>query len=223
MSNAVDGRITTANKVRAIFCNVVAGRKFLEKGKEVGDTRYDATVVLDKAEFEHLVAKAKEVARAQWPTRDLKELKFPFTSKTKAVEDAGGRAAKKNKDVEAAKASLAALIPDGCFVFKASSKYEPQISVLSGGKIVEVPSANRAVVGKQFYNGCHIALALNFVAYVGKKLADPDGVTAYLDAAIWLADGERIGGVNQAERFKGYAGKATAEDPTENLDDEIAF
>jgi hypothetical protein len=88
---------------------------------------------------------------------------------------------------------------------------------------VEFTEANRGLANSKFYNGCYVVASLNFVPYEGD---DDDGVTAYLDAVLWVKDGPKIGGVSAAEAFKGYIGTVSGEDPTggqSTLDDEIPF
>lgn len=206
----VDGRIALLKPVRALFCNVLNARKFKKNGKEVGEAKYDATLVLDNDDVKAIKDKMLSVAKAKWPSRDLKELKFPI----KKAETVAAKAKAKNKD--------ASIYTDGTFIMAARSKYEPQLSYLDGKKVVEFTEANRGLAKSKFYNGCYIVAQLNFVPYEGDE---DDGVTAYLDAVLWVKDGPKIGGVSAAEAFKGYVGTVSGEDPTggQVLDDEIQF
>lgn len=212
--NAVDGRIAMLRPVRALFCNVLNARKFKKNGKEVGEEKFDATFVLMADDLKDIKDKAIAVARAKWPGRDLKELKFPFKQAEKQAEKAKSR--KPGADVS--------IYTPGTFIMAARSKYGPQLCYLDGKKVVEFSEANRALAKSKFYNGCWVVPQLNFVPYTGDT---DDGVTAYLDAMLWVKDGERIGGVSAAEAFKGYVGTVSGEDPTggmsELVDDEIEF
>jgi len=224
---AVSGIVQPTGPGRAVFCNVVTGKKFKDGGKEVGENRFDATMVFTKEEMAPVFTKFKEVAQDKWPGRDMKELKKPWVTAEKAIEDAGKRAAKKGGDptkIATAKENAAKIFPAGTYVLKASSKFEPVLSFSDGGKIIEYTAANRANARKQFYNGTYLVPQLNLVSYVAKKVDDPDGVSAYLNLAHFVRDGEKIGGFNAADAFKQYAGAVSNEDPTGNdLDDEIPF
>lgn len=209
----VDGRVTFTRPVRALFCNVMSARKFKRNGKEVGDAKYDATFVLTAEDIGALKDKAIEVAKAKWPGRDLKELKWPFKKAEKVAE----KAKAKGKDVTIYEA--------GTFIMPARSKYEPVLSYLDGKKVIEFTDANRGLAKQKFYNGCYVVAQVNLVPYAGD---DDDGVTAYLDQVLWVKDGPKIGGVSAAEAFKGYVGSVSAEDPTgggegNDIEDEIVF
>ncbi len=208
----VDGRVALLKPVRALFCNVLNARKFKKNGKEVGDAKYDATLVLDADDVKALKDKMLAVAKAKWPSRDLKELKFPI----KRAEQVAEKAKKKDPTKDTS------IYTDGTFIMSARSKYEPQLSYLDGKKVVEFTEANRGLAKSKFYNGCYVVVSLNFVPYEGD---DDDGVTAYLDAVLWVKDGPKIGGVSAAEAFKGYIGTVSGEDPTggEGAIDEIPF
>lgn len=209
----VDGRVTLTRPVRALFCNVMNARKFKRNGKEVGEAKFDATFVLTAEDIGALKDKAIEVAKAKWPGRDLKELKFPFKKAEKVAEK------------QKAKGKDESIYTAGTFLMSARSKYEPVLSYLDGKKVVEFTEANRGLAKQKFYNGCFVVPQVNFVPYTGDE---DDGVNAYLDQVLWIKDGPKIGGVSAAEAFKGYVGSVSAEDPTgggegNGVDDEIEF
>lgn len=214
MTEKADGRYTFAAPVRMPFGNLITAVPVGQKGKAKGDPKFSGTflLTLDSADLKAAKAKAAEVARARWPGRDLKELKFPFSDGEKRAE----KSAKKGKDGSMFK---------GFVVLDARSKYPPQLAVLENGKVTSLEGAQRDIVGKQkFYNGCYVVPAVNFVPYDGQAedgVGNPDGVTAYLDMVLWYKDGERVGGGNAAEVFRGFAGNVTNEDPIGN--DEIPF
>lgn len=217
---ASNGNCQPLSEVRAVFLNVIQGKKFKENGKEVGEPRYDGTFVLTKEQLRPIIDAAIQVAKERFPKADLKELKFPWMSAEKAIDDAGRRAAKAGKDVEAAKAKYAKLFPAGTYVLKASSKLEPVLAYSQAGKVIEVAGGQRAAVANKFYAGGFYVPQLKIVAYEAKKLDDPNGVNAYLNAIFFHHDGEKIGGVNTAEAFSAYAGKVSNENP---IDDDIPF
>ncbi len=218
MSNneAADGRYVFTAPVRMPFQNLITPTPVGRKGKAKGDPKYSGTFLLlpDSADLKALKAKAADVARARWPGRDLKELKFPFSNGDKRAEKA--KAAGKDGSFFA-----------GNVVLDARSKYEPRLALLNGKTVRDLEGAQRALEGKQkFYNGCYVVPQVNFVAYDGQAedgVGNPDGITAYLDAVLWVKDGPRIGGASGAEVFKAYAGTVTGESAVEGADDEIPF
>ncbi len=211
-----EGRYVLTAPVRMPFQNLITPVPVGRKGKAKGEPKYSGTFLLDAngADLKALKAKAAEVARARWPGRDLKELKFPFTAGDKRAEKS--KAAGKDGSFFA-----------GTVVLDARSKYEPRLSILEGKKVRDLEGTQRAVEGKaKFYNGCYVVPQVNFVPYDGQAedgVGNPDGVTAYLDAVLWVKDGPRIGGAIGAEVFKAYAGTVSGESATEGADDDIAF
>lgn len=212
-----DGRYTMQEAVRMPFQNLIVPKPVGKKGKAKGEPKYSGTFLLkpDSADLAGLKAKAAAVAKARWPGRNLGELKFPFTS--------GEKRADKSK-----KAGKDGAFFLGHVVLDARSKYQPQLAVRNpDGTIRELAGQQIAVEGKnKFYGGCMVAASVNFTAYEGQEedgVGNPDGVNAYLDAVIWLGDGERIGGGNVVETFRAFAGSVTDVDPTGSGSDEIPF
>jgi hypothetical protein len=216
---AVDGRVTLTAPVRMPFANLVEPKAIGEKGKAKGDPKYSASFILepDSGDLKVLKAKAAEVAKARWPGRDLKELKFPFTTGEKKIEREKKRA--ERKGTTARDQSFFA----GKVILDARSKYQPQLAVIVGGKVEAVE--DKSIQKQKFYQGCYVVPRINLVPYDGQAddgVGNPDGVTAYLDAVLFIKDGPKIGGASAAEIFKGYAGQVTAEGPGSD-DDEIPF
>jgi hypothetical protein len=212
-----EGRYVFTVPVRMPFGNLIVPVPVGRKGKAKGEPKYSGTFLLaiDGADLKAAKAKAAEVAKARWPGRDLKELKFPFTT--------GDKRAEKSKAAGKDGAFFA-----GTVVLDARSKYEPRLAILEGKTVRDLEGAQRALEGKtKFYNGCFVVPQVNFVPYDGQAengVGNPDGVTAYLDAVLWVKDGPRIGGSSGAEVFKAYAGTVSGESATEGAnDDEIAF
>lgn len=209
MTDKQDLSYTFREPVRAFFLTVFEPKPFMKDGKSKGEPKFSVRLGIpnESSEVEAMKAKMAEAARAKWPSRPLAELKFPITFGEKAAE----KSAAKKKD---GKFYL------GNVVLTARSKYPPVLSVLEGGKIVTLDSDGlKAKYKNKFYNGCYVAASVNFVAYEGEMGAD--GVTAYIQSVLWVKDGERIGGRDQAEVFKSYMGTTTDEDPMG--DDEIPF
>ncbi len=204
-----DMSFTFSEAVRGVYLNVFDPKPFKKNGKEVGEPKFGVTLMMpsDYSLLPGLKAKIAEAARSKWPTRALSELKFPLGTGDKAAE----RAKLKGKNRDFMK---------GLLVLTARSKYPPTLSVLEGGKIITLESdVLKAKYKSKFYSGCMVGASVNFVPYDADD--GDDGVTAYVQSLLWVKDGERIGGRDQAEVFKSYMGTTTSENPLG--DDEIPF
>lgn len=204
-----DLSFTFNEPVRGAYMNIFDAKAFKKNGKEVGDPKFGLTLMMepDYSALPALKAKIAEAAKSKWPSRPMSELKFPLSSGDKAAERAIAKG--KNRD-----------FMKGKIVLTARSKYAPTLAVLEGGRIITLESdALKAKYKSKFYSGSFVAASVNFVPYEADD--GDDGVTAYLQSLLWVKDGERIGGRDQAEVFKAYQGTTTAENPL--ADDEIPF
>lgn len=177
-----------------------------KKGKEVGDPKYSANVEMEPGSDDEkaMKAEAAKVARAKWPGVDLKTVRVPWESGDKVADKA--KAKDKNREFSRGKT-----------VLTARSKYQPKLSQVANGKIVDVDGENKAIVKKVFYHGVHGLVQVTFSAYEQEDANGDEvkGVNAYLDMVLSLNKGERLaGGPSAAEVFKGYIGQQTDEDPT---------
>lgn len=198
------------------FENLFKARAFAGKnGKETGEPKFDANFEMDPnhPDIGPLKALMAQVAREKWPGRNLGELAFPLTDGSKLAD----KQKAKGKDREFSR---------GKVVLVARSQYEPRLSVVENGGIVDYEGDRRPQAKPFFYQGVQVLAQINLQAYDGVG-NNPDGVTAYLNMVCSLKRGDRIGNVGRpaAEVFKGYSGKMTAEDPTQgkSLADEIPF
>ncbi len=193
------------------FPNLMEARAVQVKGKPSGEPKFSANVEMlpTSADLAAAKAEAARVAKAKWPGRDLKELAFPFSSGDKLAD----KAKAKGKDREFSR---------GKVVLTARSKYQPRLSVVLNGRIVDLDADTLAQHKSKFYNGVSVLWQVNFSAYEGVG-NNPDGVNAYLNMIVSLNKGDRLsGGASAAEVFKGYVGVTSAEDPTSD-DEEIPF
>lgn len=200
---AVSGIYNLTEPVVMTFPNLLTPKAFGQKGKESGELKYSANFSFnpDSADLKAMKATAVRIARAKWPGRELKELCFPFSNGTKLADDA--KANKKDREFYRDKVIVAA-----------RSKYEPRLSGIENGKVVDYEGDLRAQASKKFFSGAEVLAQVNFVAYKGVG-RNPDGVTAYLNMVFTTGKGVRIGGgQTAAEVFKGYVGTISAEDPT---------
>ncbi|MGH7743732.1 MAG: ssDNA-binding protein [Candidatus Dormibacteria bacterium] len=198
------------------FPNLHEARAFGPKGKESGTPKFSGNFSFepDSADLKAMKQLCARLAKARWPGRDLKELQFPFSSGDKLADE--GKKKKKDREFYRGKVVMAA-----------RSQFEPRLSGIENGTLVEYEGDVRKAAKGKFYPGVLVLSQVNFVPYdgVGKN---PDGVTAYLNMVLTTGKGVRLStGQSAAEVFKGYVGSASAEDPTAGgaaaEDDEIPF
>src|SRR5579859_7428900 len=210
---STEGRIkNTAPEVMS-FPNLEEPRAVKRNGKETGKKKYSLNLELepDGDTLKAFKAEAVKVARAKWPGVDLATLKFPFTNGDTLAE----KAKAKGKDREFSR---------GKVVFTARTEFQPTLSVLKGGKIVDVDGEAKAEIKKLFYNGTSVLAEFQFKAYDAVNEDGKPGVNAYVNKVLSLNRGKRLtGGASSEEAFKDYIGQVSDYDPTANLDDEIPF
>lgn len=212
-----DGIYTLTSPAILLFANLLEPKPFIKNGKQQGEPKYSASLVFtaEHPDLKAMKEKAASLARTKWPDKPFSELAFPFSNGEKQADK---RKAKGKDDGEFLR---------GQVVLKSSSKYEPRLSVLIGGRIVDLETeALKALHKKLFYNGVEVLGQLNFVAYdpIGENAKG--GVTAYLNMVLSTGKGKRLsGGATASEVFKGYVGSVSAEDPTggDNLDDVLSI
>lgn len=213
---------------RVTYANIVKPRAFQGKG----DPKYSAQFLLapDSEDLKAIQALCGAALKEQYPGKRLKagrlteeqdasgewvEVVMPWQDGTKLADKA--KAEGKNKNKEAMR---------GFVVLKAGApmKNPPALAMVLDGKIVDLNDAEtRAMQEKYFYSGAYVA---PYVAVATYKAQDgkPGGANLYLNGVLFVKHGERIGGVNLAEVFKGHIGKASTVDPGTNaLDDEIPY
>lgn len=218
MSEAkTDGIFNLTSPAILFFPHLLEAKPFMKNGKPQGEPKYSSTLIFnaDHPDLAAMKELASKLARQRWPDKPFSELAFPFSSGEKAADK---RKLKGKEDGENLR---------GKVLIKSSSKYEPRLSYLEGGKIVdlETDTAKQMAKGK-FYPGVEVLAQLNFVPYdpIGENAKG--GVTAYLNMILSTGKGKRLsGGATASEVFKGYVGSVSAEDPTggNNLDDVINF
>lgn len=215
MSEKTDGIYNLTAPAIMTFPALYEARKFKANGKESGEPKFGAnfTFEANSEDLKNIKQLAGKIARAKWPDRDLKTLKFPFTAGDKLADK---RKAAGKDDGEWQR---------GKVMISARSKFEPRLAVVLNGKVTDLDGDLKMKSKNQFYSGVLCYAQFNFVPYdaVG---GNPPGVAAYLNMVFSLNKGERVGGGQSAvEVFKGYQGALSAEDPTsaQTLDDEIPF
>lgn len=205
------------------FPNLTEPKAYKRKGKETGEPKYGAIFCIDPKgpDFNGLKEAMAKAAKAYNPNADLKTLKFPMLPGEKAKAK---YVAKREKEGKTPADDGKADFQLGKYVLKASSKYQPLLAVLEGGKAIDVTPDNVGLHKGKFYFGVQAVAEFNFVGYEGQD-GNPDGVTAYLNSVLSLNRGERLTGGSAADTFKGVIGNFSDEDPTggEGFVDDIPF
>jgi hypothetical protein len=202
-----------------MFPDLFVPKAFKGKGgKELGEAKFGSQFIFadpaNNADWQGMKAKALAVAKAKHPEVDPKTLNWPFQSGDKAADK---RKAKGKSDGEFLR---------GKGLITARSKFQPNLSVLDNGQIIDLEDdALKAKYKGKFYSGVKAYALFNFVWYDAIKDGDKSGVTAYLNLVYSLGTGDRIGGGRSgSDIFKAYAGVVSNEDPTAGVeDDEMPF
>lgn len=213
MSEENEGRIKNTVPEVMSFPNLDEPRAVKRNGKETGKKKYSVNLELDPDSdtLKAFKAMAVSVARARWPGVDLATLKFPFTGGDKLAD----KAKERGKDREFSR---------GKVVFTARTEFQPNLSTLKGGKIVDLDGEDKGQIKKLFYNGTKVLAEFQFKAYDAVQEDGKPGVNAYVNKVLSLNQGTRLtGGASSEEAFKAYIGSVSDYDPTDGLDDEIPF
>ena len=228
MANAKHTEQFTAGGLRLFRPNLIVPVRYKdEQGKESGDPKYSALLGMspDSADFAEIkrlvieVMKAAAFVDADGDLIPLNKLAKPFSLGDKIADRAKARV-----DAGVPKARLAEHYR-GLVVLKASSPRPPALGYAQGKSIFNVVMDDEAAVkkaGVKFYTGAEVWADLTFSPHqVG---TNQPGVNAYLNSVLATGKGERIGGgAPPSERFKGYLGQVSGEDPTAGLDDDIGL
>lgn len=226
MSDALSGIFSTTVPVVMAHPALLEPRKFKDsKGRESGEPKYSASFLFDpdSPDFKSIKGLALAIAKAKWPGRDIaadfkaRSFSFPWSNGTQIADRRAKKLADAGKEDD-----HKGDFQRGFMVLKSSSKYQPRLSVIENGKIIDLEGPAVLAAKSKFYFGVLALAQFNFVAYEGVG-QNPDGVTAYLNIVVSTNRGDKLTSSAQAsEVFKGYMGSVSAEDPTAG-DDDIPF
>ena len=208
-AKTTEGVVSTTVPTMSTFPNLLEAKSVMKNGKPTGDPKFSINLEFksDHADLGVLKAEAMKAAKAKWPGRDFKtNFQWPFSSGDKLADQAKA----KGKDREFSR---------GRTVLTSRSKYEPRLSAIVDGRLIDFEGSTRAAAKPYFYNGVEVLAQVNFVPYegVGNGM---DGVTAYLNMVLSLNKGDKLsgGGQSAAEVFKSYIGVSADTDPTAGMD-----
>lgn len=208
-----EGRFKATEPTVMTFPNLDEPRAVQRNGKATGKPKYSINLEFEPESPVLAAAKAEAiaVARAKWPGVDLKTLKFPFSNGDQLAD----KAKLKGKDREFSR---------GKVVFTARTEFQPTLSIVAGGAVVDLDGTNKAAIKKAFYSGVEVLSEFQFSAYDAVQEDGKPGVNAYVNKVLSLNQGTRLtGGASSEEAFKDYIGSVSDYNPTEGLDDEIPF
>lgn len=233
MANKSASLLLRTPVVRMSYPNLLTPKKFKDpKSGREGNPMYNFEMIMtpenldefkvlrDDGNWEDInVSHAMaEVAKKEWPGIDLKEavgnksLRWPLKdgNQKKAEREANGKKGDVYEDMK--------IIP-----VKATEKWPPQLYVVEGGKFRELSRSDekdRAKIEQVFVAGFYVKANVNVTTAF---LNEIKYVTFYVNAVMFIREGERIGGMTAEQRFGGIEGGESDYDPTEGLDDEIPF
>lgn len=224
-----EGLFSFTAPVAFIWPALFEPRKFGKKGQEKGEPKYSSTILFppDHPDFTAMKQRALAVAKLRWPGRDIaadykaRELRMPWKTGDSELDRFVKKLTNDGKTYDGSRDFL-----KGSVVLKATSKFQPRLSVIANGKIVDLEEGSFAAHKSKFYSGVEGLAQINLVTYNAIDENAKDGVTAYLNLVLTLGKGAKRGGGTgpvASEVFKGYVGTSTEEDPTGGLDDEIPF
>lgn len=220
------GVYASLNPATMLWPRLITPEAFKKDGKPVGDPKYGGAFVFtpDHPDLSPLKGRAAAVAKGKWPGVEFGTIEWPIKSGDKMIAE--------NKAKHEADPTKFRLMSEdvvkfiaGKVVLQARTKKQPSLGKMTAAGIVVLEGVTLDREKGIFYSGTDALFEINFWPNVGSK--GEKYITAYLNAVVSYNKGARIGGSGGpplTERFKGYAGHATAEDPTAGtLDEEIPF
>lgn len=183
-----------------VFPNFFEAKPVVINGKERGDPMFGCEVLFDHDDIKPAIQAAQKLAQDRFPNKDVKSMKFPFSSGDKKA----AKQEEKGRDAEFYK---------GKTVLKATSKFQPGVVDRQLQNIID-PNA--------IYSGMFGRVQIMLKTFNFDEDANNLGVTAYLQNVMKTADGERlVGGPSAKQAFASFAttGQTTNEDPTAGGDD----
>lgn len=139
--------------------------------------------------------------------------------RAKAELDAMGKSADEAFKIREKAEKRAAAYEKFAGILQASSQFEIELARLDAGKIVDIKEPHQiAQAGKDlFYPGALVVPAVSFQGFRRKTLDAKDGVTGFLQNALFIRKGPKIdlggGGASNQDVFGGFSGYSDY-DPT---------
>jgi Protein of unknown function (DUF2815) len=198
------GYVEITKSAVTTYPQLITAQKFERNGKASGEPKFSINweFETDHPALDILKSTAAKIAAARWPGRDFTTLAFPFSDGTKLADAAKGRG--KAREFSRGKVVM---------ISRSGEDYPPQLSAIVNGQWEDFEGDYRAKAKPYFYSGARCIGRVVFKAYDGVG-NNPDGVACYLAGIGSLNKGDKVGGGgSQADRFKGYVGVESDEDP----------
>lgn len=200
------------------FLNLDKPRAVSGSPREVPKFSINAEIDKDSQEIKRLRAAIMECARAKWPTMDVGEairsgrLNVPLSDGDKLADKAAQKSADtgKRREREWSRGKMV-------LIARCKDEYPPAVTFRENGQTVTADSLDAVsrIKSKYLYTGVSILFAVRLNAYDGVGQDGKPGVNAYLQAVESLGVGAKlIAAKDPTERFRGYVGIESNEDPT---------
>lgn len=194
--------------------------KSTPKGVLNAEPKFSATFGIDKADFDEIVK--LEVQAIKSETGGFTKPADYYLGCTsgevaanrvlqKAQFDSQGKPADEVLKIMERAESRASLYRPYGGIMTAASKFDVEVAKLENGKIVDIDistDANRALAAKEmFYGGAYVVPAVAFQGYRAKTVDAKPGCTAFLQNVLFVANGERLGGMASSNKdvFAGFS------------------
>jgi len=216
MSDKNAGFYQTQAPITMVFPQLIEPKPFMKNGKPIGEAKYglQALIPADSPDLAGIKQAIVEAIRRKWPRAAIVRkdannpmgFLFPLTS---GDEMADKRLAKRRMVDPSAQDDSQYM--RGTFVLKARSKFQPTLSIVRNGAVVDLDPEGVKAMASQFYPGSQALCVFKFEPYEG---SDDNGVTAYLQHVLTLNKGTRIGGAPSGQQsFGSVVGHYVQADP----------
>ena len=227
---------------RMSYAALVTPKAFKGKNsKELGDPKYSTEMLLTPTDCENIWVVddnatdgpvkgfrkttikdvVLEVAKGEWPGQAPKDI---FTGGKGWPLKNGDKVAEKKEAKGKTGAATDAYKGMTVISAKASAEYPPTLKVKDTGKMRNLDMSIETDKKKAlslFQGGNYARAECNVVA--GEMPNGDKYVTFYLNNVVYVKEGAKFGGGSAMDRWDGIEGGQSDFDPTDGLDDEVAF
>lgn len=217
-------RYVCERPARALYASIT--QKSAPRGVTGAEAKFNATFGLEEVDYKAIVKLEIEAIKSELgsfsgdPSDYYLACTSGETAAKRVLAHAEFQAAGKTPDeaikIKEKAETRAALYRTYAGILTASSKFDVECARLHEGRIIDVDlstDANRALAAKEyFYGGAYIIPSIALQGFRRKKVDDKDGVTSFLQNALFVRKGKKLGGL--APSNKEVFGKYTDYDPT---------
>jgi hypothetical protein len=212
--------IENEDDAKALFALAKQGAEeagFVEPGKAFSPSDFQLCVSSGAKAAEKVLAKAAIDARGKseeeaFKIKESAEARAELLKPFKAVLTANSRVAFHDRFTDRYMSDLDVKERER------ADKFGFKLAVIENGKVIALDTAHLFATYKdKFYRGAYVGGSFNLSPWARKKAEDKDGVTAYIEGAVFVKDGERItgGAPSVQDSFAHYTGMATDYSPSQ--------